>query len=295
MLTTSLVVASRNRADRLRQFLARLPVASLLAHGTDIALVDGASSDDTAAVMRDFAAAAPFPVAYVTANQPGLAHAQKLGVELARGDLLIFTDDDCVLDPTYLSELTDRFDPNQFQYGTGEILPADPDADPRIANTQWWTYDDLTLIPAHTVVEPGWIQSANMFFLREVLKAVGGPVQVGSEANSGLLTPQLASQRGYVGAIMPGPKVYHDHGRRRDSAEAEATVDRYARSRGSYFGRLLADRQLNPFVLWHRNLRLSLPWPDLRRLSMELRAAADEIDRQLEERGTATGARRNAG
>ncbi|MEH3144794.1 MAG: glycosyltransferase [Methylobacterium frigidaeris] len=295
MLTTSLIIASRNRADRLRRSLARLPVASLLAHGTDVVLVDGPSIDETAEVMREFAETAPFPVRYVTVSQPGLAHAQKLGVELARGELLIFTDDDCILDPTYLTELIDRFDPNQFQYGTGEILLADPNDDPRIANTHWWTYEDLTLIPANTVVEPGWVQGANMFFLREVLKAIGGPLQVGTEPNNDILTAHAASQRGYVGAIMRGPKVYHEHGRRRDGAEAESAIDGYARSRGSFFGHLLADRHLNPFVLWHRNLRVSLPWPDLRRLSMELRAAADEIDRELGVREAAAARRRSTG
>lgn len=276
MLKTSIVIASWRRPAQLAEALRRLPVQPMLTFGSELILVGSAPDDDTAAVMEAYARQAPFPVKVAMADKPGFAHAQNVGLTMSEGELLVFTDDDCYLEETYLATLLRRFDPRAFQYGMGEIALANPDDDPRIANTGWWSFPDMQIIPPHSVVAPGMIQGANMFFLREVLAATGGVCQVGPVENNDLMTAFLASRAGYTGALLRGPKVYHDHGRRRGSPEAQKVADVYAVIAGAYFAQLAAIGRTAAFDLW----KTSVPEGgsvDLHKLEIEFRAAADEI------------------
>lgn len=276
MLTTSIVIASYRRAPQLAEALRRLPVAPMLRFGTELVLVGSAPDEDTEAVMRAYARQAPFPVKVAMAEAPGFAHAQNVGVTMSAGRLLIFTDDDCYLQEDYLATLLSRFDPAAFQYGMGEIALANPADDPRIANTGWWTFPDAVLIPPGTLVRPGMIQGANMFFLREVLEATGGLCQVGPVENNDLMTAFLASRAGFTGVMLRGPKVLHDHGRRRGSPEAQRVADVYSVITGAYFAQLAAIGRTEAFDLWKASVPEGGP-VDLHKLETELRAAADEI------------------
>lgn len=283
MLKTSLVVASYRRPAQLAESLRRLPVQPMRAFGAELILVGSAPDDGTEAVMRAYARQAPFPVTVAMAEQPGFAHAQNVGVAASAGDLLVFTDDDCYLPEDYLATLLRRFDPAAFQYGMGEIVLANPEDDPRVANTGWWSFPDTFIIPPGTLVRPGMIQGANMFFLREVLAATRGLCQVGPFENNDLMTAFLASRAGYTGALLRGPKVYHDHGRRRGSPEAQKVADVYAGISGAYFAQLAAIGRPAVFDLW----KASVPETgavDLRKLEIEFRAAADEIAWMLKTR-----------
>jgi len=48
----------------------------------------------------------------VTEPQPGLTHARRRGLDAARGDLVVFVDDDNVLAPSYLAEVVTAFAAN---------------------------------------------------------------------------------------------------------------------------------------------------------------------------------------
>ena len=65
----SLVLSSRNRADRLRTTLGWLEPESFRRTCAELVLVDSASEDHTWGVMTAFAADAGFPVLTVRAGQ----------------------------------------------------------------------------------------------------------------------------------------------------------------------------------------------------------------------------------
>ena len=92
----SIILNTHNRAERLRLCLP----AYLGQTATDFEMVvaDDASDDDTEEVVREFAAAAPFPVLYVRHDLEGHRRAAILnrGVAAARSDFLIFTDADAL-------------------------------------------------------------------------------------------------------------------------------------------------------------------------------------------------------
>ena len=108
----SVVVAAMNEEQALPRLLD-----SLLAQTTgafELVLVDDRSTDATAAIMERHRAAAPYPVRVVRNRQPpadctGKQQALDLGVAAAAGELLLFTDADCTVPPTWVERLTAYF------------------------------------------------------------------------------------------------------------------------------------------------------------------------------------------
>lgn len=296
--STSLIVASRNRAEKLATMLAQLPVDSMRARGVELVLVDNASEDATSSVMRDFCAAAPFPAKALYAGTRGQYHAYCVGVAAARGDLFAFTDDDCYVAPDYFDALYRVVDPDLYQYGAGEIVTHDPTDDPRVASTVWWTFrEPLKVIPPGTIYKPGLVQGANMFFLRSVLDRLGG-MQVLLEGDADVATSIAASIAGFTGVLIRGLVVRHHHGRKRGSAEALRTIESYARGRGAY-GAYLVTRGIEaPWASW--NGPTSGRWRfdtarQLRAAQLEFEGATMYLAKLSRERRAAEAAERAAG
>ncbi|MFK0115003.1 glycosyltransferase [Streptomyces sp. NPDC090994] len=119
--SASVVVATRERAGQLARALD-----SLLAQDHpdfEIVVVDNAPVTDETRdlVERKYGER----VRYVCEPVPGLATAHNRGLDVVRGEVTAFTDDDVVADPRWLAELTTPFaaDPG-LGCATGLILPA---------------------------------------------------------------------------------------------------------------------------------------------------------------------------
>jgi glycosyltransferase involved in cell wall biosynthesis len=120
----SVIVCTCNRSLSLRKTLASLSQLSEPS-GTswELIVVDNNSSDDTAEVVKAFAAASRFSVQYVFEIKQGLSHARNAGISAARGDLLAFTDDDVTVDSRWLCELQGIFDQFGCMGVGGRIVP----------------------------------------------------------------------------------------------------------------------------------------------------------------------------
>jgi glycosyltransferase involved in cell wall biosynthesis len=285
VFTTSLIVASRNRAEHLPAMLARLPVASMAARGVELVLVDSASEDGTLDVMRDFCAAIPLSAQVLRVEVKGQHVAHAAGVAAAQGELLAFTDDDCYFAPDYFDVLYREFDPALHQYGAGEIVIADPTDDPRLASTVWWTFPEpKKVIPPGTVYRPGLVQGGNMFFLRSVVDRVGG-WQYLVDGDSDAAMAIFASLAGFTGVLVRGLVVEHYHGHKRGSPSVMRRLEAYARSRGAYNAYLLTRGLAAPWAVWDRTqLR---PLEEAGRVSgvqFEFEGAARYLERLARER-----------
>src|SRR3954453_22906641 len=98
--STSIIVATRDRPDRLPGCLALLREQA----ADEIVVVDDGSRDEdaVAAAARDLGAR------LVRQEPTGVATARNTGVAHARGELLLFTDDDCVPVPGWAAALAER-------------------------------------------------------------------------------------------------------------------------------------------------------------------------------------------
>jgi glycosyltransferase involved in cell wall biosynthesis len=99
-LAVSICICTFNRERLLRQTLAR--VARLVVPdqtSLELVLVDNNSTDGTPGVIAN--AGGPIPVRSVRERIPGIAAARNTAVRTARGDLLLWLDDDVLLEPDW--------------------------------------------------------------------------------------------------------------------------------------------------------------------------------------------------
>ena len=135
-MTVSAVVCTRNRSD-----LIGTAVASVLANTYapfDLLVVDQSDDTRTGDVVRGLMADHP-NLRYLHTSTPGLSRAYNIGIRETEGDLLAFTDDDCVAPPNWIESIVNAFaaDPQaDMLYGQvllPEALADSPDIIPTLA------------------------------------------------------------------------------------------------------------------------------------------------------------------
>jgi GT2 family glycosyltransferase len=280
----SLIVCTRNRAPQLRGMLAVLLGTDFVQNDVEVVLVDSASTDDTPQVIAEFAARTGART--VRLERPGLALARNAGIERSSGATLVFTDDDCYLAATYFGTLRANFDSGRCQYGMGSVLLFDPGDDRRVSN---YAIEARQELPPYSLLPAGAIHGANMFFLRAVFERAGV-----FDPRLGAGTPfpcediemaTRASLAGFTGVQLPEPVVYHHHGRKAGSPEADETVRQYDFGRGAYYASLLSRGAPAAWDLWKACTGPLVPPSDARqleRLERELDAAHQFLRHQRE-------------
>jgi glycosyltransferase involved in cell wall biosynthesis len=96
----SVIICSRNRGASLRRTLASVSAADKPAGDWEVVVVDNGSTDETADVVASFEGTLPLRRVYEP--EPGLSRARNRGVLAAKGEYLIWTDDDVVVDAGWL-------------------------------------------------------------------------------------------------------------------------------------------------------------------------------------------------
>ena len=101
----SVIVPSFDRPGLLAGVLESLELQDYPRELFEIVVVENGAPDRTAEIVRGFAARAAVPVTYAVEPRRGLVYARHSGAALARGELLLFCDDDAVYDPGWISAL----------------------------------------------------------------------------------------------------------------------------------------------------------------------------------------------
>jgi GT2 family glycosyltransferase len=105
-IDVSVAVCTYNRAEMLRaalESLARLETGGRFTY--EIVAVDNASTDHTPEVIERFAAECPVPFTRALEPRQGIAEARNRALDEARGEWIVYFDDDQVADPGWLTAL----------------------------------------------------------------------------------------------------------------------------------------------------------------------------------------------
>jgi glycosyltransferase involved in cell wall biosynthesis len=214
----SFVICTRNRCAQLEQALHSISRA-VSAHADtsnrfDLVLVDNGSTDNTAKVFDNWARQTTLHAKRVFLAQPGLAASRNAGVAASAGDILIFTDDDCVLTETYCSELCAHLSSNPAPriLGGRVALGRDEDLPFTIKLNSVGSKLGGATHPG------GFILGCNMIIPRSVLLEIGNFDErfgAGARYLSGEETDILyrAHQKQIPVEYVPDMTVYHFHGR----------------------------------------------------------------------------------
>jgi glycosyltransferase involved in cell wall biosynthesis len=117
-LTFSVVIPTFNRMQTLRQTLGAVTAQTLSA--AEIIVVDDGSTDDTGTqITREFPTAR-----YLPQTNAGPATARNRGIGAACGNVIAFTDDDCLPPSNWLERLADGFTRHPEVTGVGGSLLA---------------------------------------------------------------------------------------------------------------------------------------------------------------------------
>jgi GT2 family glycosyltransferase len=244
----SVIIATRDRPEALRRTLDS--VLSLRYDPFEVIVVDNASAtSETANVVSSYMQE-DARVRYIFEARPGLARAHNAGLGLAAGSIVVFTDDDVVVDQRWVEAIVTAFgDDQRVACVTGMILPLEIET-----QSQEWIERAFGFgkglvtkrfdLDEHKPADPlfpfaaGVFGSgANMAFRAGPLREIGGfdpALGAGTLARGG---DDLAAffdlvVRGFALVYEPGAIVRHAH--RRDYASLRRQSFDYGVGLGAY-------------------------------------------------------------
>lgn len=160
----SVIVITHDRPRRLAALLSSLRCQTLATHRFEVVVVDDASGEDTAELLRTEQASARFELRVVRRRDPNRAAARNVGWQTARGRLVAYIDDDCVASPDWLQEGLKACDahPGAVVQGRVDPIPAEAANQSPATRTQ-------------RVHQAGpYYQTCNIFYPRQTIAELGG-------------------------------------------------------------------------------------------------------------------------
>jgi glycosyltransferase involved in cell wall biosynthesis len=152
----SLIICTRDGCHRLARCLEAVRHITFN-RPWELIIVDNGSTDDTAAVVREFIKTTNVRAIYLFEPTLGKTNGLNTALETATGEILAFTDDDCYPAPEFLSQVWSAFVGPSVGYIGGRIM-CDPADQPITVNESMTT----VTFPAKSFVCAGCIQGANM-------------------------------------------------------------------------------------------------------------------------------------
>ena len=119
----TLIVCTYNRCERLATTLESI-AHSILPDNIEweVLVVDNNSSDRTRQVVADFSRRHSDRFRYLFEPRQGKSIALNSGIQDARGDILVFTDDDVTVDANWLQKLTSNLHTDEWTGAAGRVL-----------------------------------------------------------------------------------------------------------------------------------------------------------------------------
>jgi glycosyltransferase involved in cell wall biosynthesis len=239
----SIIVCSLNRADQLALCL---PAVSAAIAGAgpltcEVVVVDNGSVDDTWNVLSSWASAAPHAVIRLLETRPGLSAARNAGVGAANGSLLLFTDDDCRLDPSYVATAWKAYSKEKKQTIIGGSVTLGDPADIPMSITRAtasFRYERATRSARRCNISDPFM-GCNMVVPAAAFAELGGfdeRIGAGTRIPGGEDSDLFmrAYRANYSLVFEPGLTVAHFHGRR-TAAEGEALNRNYSLGTGALY------------------------------------------------------------
>lgn len=139
----------------------------------EVIVVDNGSSDKTQDIVSNY------PVKMVVEEKGGAYAARNTGIGIAQGEIIAFTDSDCVVDKDWLRNLSRNYTDEIVGGVGGHLLPYKPST----IVEEFLSFSPLRIFhsPESVVIQrqanrfiSGALGSANMSYRKNVLKEVGG-------------------------------------------------------------------------------------------------------------------------
>jgi GT2 family glycosyltransferase len=174
----TVILCTYNRCHSLRRTLEGIAL-SILPDSVvwEVLVVDNNSSDQTREVVEDFSRRQPGRFRYLFEPEPGKSHALNSGIREALGEILAFTDDDVLVEPAWLRDLTAALDGDEWAGAAGRTLLQEGFSPPR-----WLSLKGQYVLAPFAMFDlgsvPGELHEApfgnNMAFRKSIFQKYGG-------------------------------------------------------------------------------------------------------------------------
>jgi glycosyltransferase involved in cell wall biosynthesis len=243
----SAIICTRNRGDKIAA--AAQSVLACEYPSFDLTIIDQSTDDLTREAVEKLSAGDD-RLRYVHSTEPGLSRAYNNGVRRTHGEILVFTDDDCLVDPDWIGLIVTAFE-------------AEPDGDLLYGRViaAGETDSDVALTPALTLAEPERLakgegfrifgMGANFAARRRLFDRAGGFDEM-LGGGGPLWSSQdfdleyRAYQAGCV--VLLRPEVYVRHDGRRESEDWPKLLLAYGSGDGAFYMKHVRCR--DPYATW---------------------------------------------
>jgi GT2 family glycosyltransferase len=106
----SVIICTRDRPDSVRTTLHSILASRYPASRYEVVVVDNATRGDAVVDLIDTEFQGEVPVRVAREPEPGLSHARNKGLEVADGEIVVFADDDVLVDRDWLATLSAGFE-----------------------------------------------------------------------------------------------------------------------------------------------------------------------------------------
>ncbi len=198
----SVVVATRDRSERLAALLRSLRKQTLDPGTFEVVIVDDAGSDQTEELLCRESESSPFELRALARAEPGgPARARNQGWRAARAPLVAFTDDDCEADPSWLECCL-----RAAEGSPGAIVQGRTEPNPN----ELESLGPFSLTRSVDGSGPWWFETCNIAYPRSLLERLGGfdesfPEPLGEDTDLGWRALAAGAKRQF----SPEALVYH--------------------------------------------------------------------------------------
>lgn len=166
-IKVSIVIPTYNRKNLLKEMLESLFNQTYPEGEYEIIVCDDGSNDGTGEMVRELAKKSPCALKYYKQVNRGPASARNMGIKNAMGEIIGFTDDDCVVSNTWIENAMPHFEDIRVGGVMGCTIPYGSYPKRHLLmigaiHTQKITEDD------------GSYGSGNIFYRKKALNEIGG-------------------------------------------------------------------------------------------------------------------------
>ena len=123
MIKVSVIIPTVNRAEYLRNALMSVLSQSFQEDLYEVITVDNGSTDGTKEVVDNLNQAYNDQIRYFYDSRPGLHIGRHLGAQYAKGEILLYGDDDIIASPEWVEEIYRCYSDDKVGAAGGKILP----------------------------------------------------------------------------------------------------------------------------------------------------------------------------
>ena len=198
----SVIIPAYNAEKTITQCIKSLLDQTVVREAYEVIVVNDGSTDNTEELLKSLG------IRYYSQANQGPAAARNKGVALSQGDIVLFTDSDCVAEKNWIQEMLSPFKNSEIVAVKGRYKSHQKGIIPRFAQLEF--EERYGLLEKYPYID--FVDTYSAGFRKEIFLAVGGFDPSFPHANNEDvdLSYRLA-HKGYLMVYNPKAIIYHQH------------------------------------------------------------------------------------